>query len=181
MDKLKTFIDTNREAFEDELLPEGHFDRFEQKLPKPRKSKAVIYSLYTFAVAACISLLFLVRIPEGELLPEPTPIAEEPCTCEFAEEFEELRLYYNMQISEIISQMKTLCKQQSIPGAEGLLQETNVVLADSHAFEETILPTLPCSNDGLYTMNMHYNASLKSLNGMLAQMEELKTRNKKQH
>ena len=25
MDKLKNFIDTNREAFEDDLLPEGHF------------------------------------------------------------------------------------------------------------------------------------------------------------
>ena len=30
MDKLKNFIDTNREAFEDDLLPEGHFERFEQ-------------------------------------------------------------------------------------------------------------------------------------------------------
>ena len=28
MDKLKNFIDTNREAFEDDLLPEGHFERF---------------------------------------------------------------------------------------------------------------------------------------------------------
>ena len=38
MDKLKNFIDANRDAFkEDEMLPEGHFERFEQKLPKPRK------------------------------------------------------------------------------------------------------------------------------------------------
>lgn len=33
MDKLKNFIDTNKEAFEDDLLPEGHFERFEKKLP----------------------------------------------------------------------------------------------------------------------------------------------------
>ena len=39
MDKLKNFIDTNREAFEDDLLPEGHFERFEQKLAVPRKSR----------------------------------------------------------------------------------------------------------------------------------------------
>lgn len=39
MDKLKNFIDANRDAFEeDEMLPEGHFERFEQKLPKPRKT-----------------------------------------------------------------------------------------------------------------------------------------------
>lgn len=45
MDKLKNFIDTNREAFEDDLLPEGHFERFEQKLAVPRKSRATLYSL----------------------------------------------------------------------------------------------------------------------------------------
>lgn len=45
MDKLKNFIDTNREAFEDDLLPEGHFERFEQKLAVPRKSRAMLYSL----------------------------------------------------------------------------------------------------------------------------------------
>ena len=44
MDKLKNFIDTNREAFEDDLLPEGHFERFEQKLAVPRKSRATLYS-----------------------------------------------------------------------------------------------------------------------------------------
>ena len=52
MDKLKNFIDTNREAFEDDLLPEGHFERFEQKLAVPRKSRATLYSLCAFAAAA---------------------------------------------------------------------------------------------------------------------------------
>lgn len=53
MDKLKNFIDTNREAFEDDLLPEGHFERFEQKLAVPRKSRATLYSLCAFAAADC--------------------------------------------------------------------------------------------------------------------------------
>ena len=35
MDKLKNFIDANRDAFEeDEMLPEGHFERFEQKFSR---------------------------------------------------------------------------------------------------------------------------------------------------
>ena len=54
MDKLKNFIDTNREAFEDDLLPEGHFERFEQKLAVPRKSRATLYSLCAFSAAACL-------------------------------------------------------------------------------------------------------------------------------
>ena len=53
MDKLKNFIDANRDAFEeDEMLPEGHFERFEQKLPKPRKNRATLYNLSAFAIAA---------------------------------------------------------------------------------------------------------------------------------
>ena len=53
MDKLKNFIDANRDAFEeDEMLPEGHFERFEQKLPKPRKNRAALYNLSAFAIAA---------------------------------------------------------------------------------------------------------------------------------
>jgi len=69
MDKLKNFIDTNREAFEDDLLPEGHFERFEQKLAVPRKSRATLYSLCAFAAAACIALLFLFKLPGGTPLP----------------------------------------------------------------------------------------------------------------
>ena len=72
MDKLKNFIDANRDAFkEDEMLPEGHFERFEQKLPKPRKNRAALYSLSAFAIAASIALLLLFRLPEGTGLPEP--------------------------------------------------------------------------------------------------------------
>lgn len=66
MDKLKNFIGANRDAFEeDEILPEGHFERFEQKLPKPRKNRAALYSLSVFAIAASIALLLLFRLPGG--------------------------------------------------------------------------------------------------------------------
>ena len=72
MDKLKNFIDANRDAFEeDEMLPEGHFERFEQKLPKPRKNRAALYSLSAFVIAASIALLLLFRLPGGTGLPEP--------------------------------------------------------------------------------------------------------------
>lgn len=63
MDKLKNFIDANRDAFEeDEILPEGHFERFEQKLPKPRKNRAALYSLSVFAIAASIAFVALIPL-----------------------------------------------------------------------------------------------------------------------
>ncbi len=109
MDELKNFIDTNREAFEDDLLPEGHFERFEQKLAAPRKSQATLYSLCAFAAAACIALLFLFKLPGGTPLhTQPGQVATGQPICEVKEEIEELRLYYNMQMSDIISQMQAM-------------------------------------------------------------------------
>ena len=153
MDKLKNFIDANRDAFEeDEILPEGHFERFEQKLPKPRKNRAALYSL------------------SG--LPEPAQKTTAQ-TCETQEEIEELRLYYNMQMNDVLAQMKKLYKQDRTPGAEELLQESKRILTDNYMFEETILPTLPCSNDGLFAMTQHYSNSLEGLTLMLKQMEQV--------
>ena len=118
MDKLKNFIDANRDAFkEDEMLPEGHFERFEQKLPKPRKNRAALYSLSAFVIAASIALLLLFRLPEGTGLPEPAQKTTAQ-TCETQEEIEELRLYYNMQMNDVLAQMKKLYKQDRTPGAE---------------------------------------------------------------
>lgn len=173
MDKLKNFIDANRDAFEeDEMLPAGHFERFEQKLPRPRKNRAVLYSLCTFALAASIALLFLFRLPGGTDILEPLPKATAQ-TCETQEEIEELRLYYHMQMNDVLAQMKKLYKQDQTPGAEELLQESKRILTDNYMFEETILPTLPCSNDGLFAMTQHYSNSLEGLTLMLKQMKQV--------
>lgn len=113
MDKLKNFIDTNREAFEDDLLPEGHFDRFEKKLAPARKNRFKLYSLCAFAAAASIALLFLFRMPGGT----PAPIHQKAAiqkTCKAQEEINELRVYYNMQIDDILAQMETLYKKNKL-------------------------------------------------------------------
>lgn len=133
--------------------------------------------------AACIALLFLFKLPGGTPLPtQPRQVVTGQHACEVKEEIEELRLYYNMQMSDIISQMQAMYKLQQTPGAEELLKETKRVLTDNYMFEETVLPTLPCSNAGLYAMNLHYSTSLESLNIMLKQMESMEdfNRNSKQ-
>lgn len=175
MDKLKDFIEANREAFDDERLPEGHVERFEKKLDTRKRShRTKIYSLFTFVAAAGIALLFLLRLPGGTPMPAPQKgVSQQPHKCAMKEEIEELRLYYNMQMNNVISQMDELYKQEQIPGADELIEETKRVLTDNYMFEETVLPTLPCSNDGLSAMNQHYVSSLKSLNIMLQQMEKM--------
>jgi hypothetical protein len=117
-------------------------------------------------------LLLLFRLPGGTGLPEPAQKTTAQ-TCEAQEEIEELRLYYNMQMNDVLTQMKKLYKQDRTPGAEELLQESKRILTDNYMFEETILPTLPCSNDGLFAMTQHYSNSLEGLTLMLKQMEQV--------
>lgn len=214
MDKLKDFIDIHKEAFEEENLPAGHFERFEQKLAAsdltqaeenerpvelstdspgeattggaenepqplrrtlPRKNLR-LYSLWgSFAAVAVVALLFLLRIPGGTPLPSPAPSPETPTasTCQAREEIDELRLYYTMQINETMARIKTLYKHDKSPGAAELMAATQKVLTDNYMFEETVLPTLPCSNDALFAVTQHYTNSLESLSIMLKQMERV--------
>lgn len=172
MDKLKFFIETNREAFDDELLPEGHLERFEQKLSPAPKKHVRLYGLCLFAAVASIAFLLLLRLPGSTIIPTQEEVAAQ-LHSEEQNEVKELSFYYNMQMNEIITQMDSLYKKDQTPGAAELLQETKRVLSANHMFEKTVLPTLPCSNDGLYAMNQHYSNSLESLNIMLKQMENI--------
>lgn len=176
MEKLKNFIDTNREAFEDDLLPEGHFERFEKKLPPRRKNRFRLYSLCAFAAAASIALLFLLRMPGGTSVPSGQKATMQQ-TCKTKMEIDELRVYYNMQMNDILAQMESLYKAEQAPGAAGLLQESKKILKDNYMFEETILPTLPCSNEALFAMNQHYSTSIETLSFMLQQMERVTIKN----
>lgn len=176
MDKLKNFIDTHRDAFDDEMLPEGHFGRFSQKLPESRQSKRFkIYTLGACLAAACAALFFLLHAPESDPVSIPLDhslqASEKTQHCQQKTEIDELRLYYNMQMNDVMARMEILNREQRTPGAAGLLKETHKVLTDNYMFETTVLPTLPCSDIGLFAMTQHYSNSLQSLSFMLKQME----------
>lgn len=180
MDRLKDFIDNNREAFDDEWLPEGHFERFEQKLSAaaPSKKRKRLYGLWgAFAAAAIIALLVLLRLPGGSTLPDSAQRATAQA-CQPQDEIEELQIYYQMQINDLMAQMKHLHKQEQTNGTSELLKETQKILQDNYMFEETVLPTLPHSNEGLFAIAQHYNSSLECLHFMLQQMERITQENK---
>lgn len=167
MDKLKKYIDSHRDEFDDVNLPEGHFERFEQKLPLQKKARSHrMYFLYGVAAAACISLLLIFK-PSTDLYPDENNPTANIC------EIEELQLYYTMQINDVIAKMETLYEQSPTPGTSELMAATQEVLKDSNRFEERILPTLPCSEEGLFAMNQHYENSLSSLHNMLIIMENV--------
>ncbi|MDR0749322.1 MAG: hypothetical protein LBF62_07105 [Tannerellaceae bacterium] len=170
MDKLKHFIDAHRDAFEDDIPPEGHFGRFDKRLPIASRKQIRWINVWAVAAAAVVTLFVFIRIVK-EIKDVPMQQTK-MYTCETQMEIEELRAYYNMQLTEVSAQIRTLYKNEQIPGGLELLEETKKVLKNSHEFEDAVLPTLPCSDAALFAMNQHYSNSLESLQIMLNQMEK---------
>ncbi len=170
MDKLKDFIQDNIEAFDDDFLPEGHFERFEKKLPREQKRRFSLFRLSALAAAASLALFFLIGTPEGKQDDFLASLAQEK------EEMDGLQMYYRMQMDEILLQMEELGKRQAA-GSADLLQESRQIMQDCRTFEETVLPTLPCSGEGVLAMSQHYNASVEGLNIMLRRMKQVANEN----
>ncbi|MEG1543864.1 MAG: hypothetical protein RR382_04985, partial [Tannerellaceae bacterium] len=94
------------------------------------------------------------------------------------QEIDELRFYYNMQMTDVLAQMEALYKAEKNPGAAELLEESKRVLTANYQFEETVLPVMPSSEDALFAMNQQYSNSLECMNFMLDKMEAI-NKNKK--
>ncbi len=170
MDKLKDFIQDNIEAFDEDFLPEGHFERFEKKLPREQKRRFSLFRLSALAAAASLALFFLIGTPKGKQDDFLASLAQEK------EEMDGLQMYYRMQMDEILLQMEELGKRQAA-GSADLLQESRQIMQDCRTFEETVLPTLPCSGEGVLAMSQHYNASVEGLNIMLRRMKQVANEN----
>jgi len=63
MDKLEKFIMENRELFDDAEPPEGHFDRFEEKLDQQLAQPGIVFDKYfLLKIAAGLLILFTVSV-----------------------------------------------------------------------------------------------------------------------
>ena len=173
MDHLKQFITENREAFDEESLPDGHEMRFVQKINTNRSSKKRRLGMYTLLIAASVLLLMLIRFSFTVIPEEGSPAVSSSQVCAMRHEIDGLQLYYTMQVNDVVLQMAAFAKCD-LPGARDLLNEMDLVLYDNAQFEKQVLPALPCSNTAIYAMSQHYNASLEALQLMLAQLEQMK-------
>ncbi|MGM9798138.1 MAG: hypothetical protein ACI3ZY_11325 [Parabacteroides sp.] len=186
MDKLKDFIDSHQVTFDEGYpLPQGHEARFMRKLEEektivmPRKSARPksLYLLYAVAMAASVALLLLLRFSTPH-----TPEAIDPYLAEVQQiqtEMEELQIYYHMQMRTIREQMKQLAEAQPTPGVMAIWQESELILADNHSFEQNELPQLPTESETLCALTQHYGNSLETLQFMLAKMEQMSETNER--
>ena len=69
--------------------------------------------------------------------------------------------------------MEEISKRERTPGVCELLAASRRVVHDNQAFERKVLPTLPDSSEGIYTVTLHYTNSLNGLSFMLRKMEQI--------
>jgi hypothetical protein len=170
MDKLKDFIEQHREEFDNETLPEGHLERFERKLHKREGAirRFILPAAATIAAACFLAFFFLPGKEKGT-----DPAGASAFVCEAGDEMDALREYYNMRVYDVEEQIKSLHDSSPSPGSLELVEESGKVVQTVYEFEENILPTLPCTDNGLFAMTQQYANSLESLNFMLGQMEQI--------
>lgn len=173
MDRLKGFIEDNMEEFNAEvMLPAGHLERFERKL-NPHKKRGV-YRLIAVGLAVAASVAIILLSNRGETIISGTDDIDMVArTQEIDMEMKELRIYYNMRMSDIHVEMKRLYESNRSDGAKELLLEGRRILADNSDFENRVLPSLPCSDEAIFAMTQHYSNSMNGLNIMLDRMRVL--------
>jgi hypothetical protein len=158
MDRLKNFIDDNRERFDDIELPEGHRERFEQKLKAQNRKPIIRYALWSIIAAACVSLFLLIDVQPQS--------AEEYDLCDImSTEKQELILYYNMQMNNIISQLEA----HNNTASDERLAQAKTIQSECFHFEEEVVPDLPCTEKAIFAINQHY---IRSIEGMTTILEQ---------
>lgn len=169
MDKLKTFIDRHREAFEPESLPEGHEERFLERLAREERTttRRRWLSWATIPVAAAIALLLYWQLPFLRNMPSGEP----KYVCELHSEMAELRYYYQMKLDGILMQMEEKIAQSASPAAKELLQAGQEIQNTCRRFDAEVLPTLPCSDVGVSAIRQQYGNSLSTMQLLYNQMK----------
>lgn len=162
MDNLKNFIDTHREEFEEETLPQGHELRFEEKLKKGGRSKTRSLLLLCGAIVAAIFVMLVLIRPSIQLADPPADLIGSGL-CENNEEINEMKNYYQARMHTLLDEFNSAYGQTQMPALKELLAESERIVTDTELFEREVLPGLPCSDQSLYVLKTHYDSSLNSL------------------
>lgn len=177
MDRLKDFIEQHRDEFEQEPMPEGHWERFACKLDaqqafhkKENPHRRRLYLYLSAAAAACIALLLCLSPDIRQNEPaDPLALQAKAVHCEFGE----VQFYYRMQMEAIVSEMEEINNRENSEASLHLLSESRKILQNNDCFAEKIAPSLPVSTEGLNTANLYYQCNLNSLKQMLQSLKQL--------
>lgn len=170
MDRLKDYIQQNREAFDEIPLPEGHLERFAARLEKEETKKTVPLWHKLVPLAAAVALFFCLSIPFWM----HQPVSPDAYVCELHSEMGELHTYYRMQLEDHLMELETASKENPSEAVTHLLEAALQIEASCQQFDNQVLPTLPCSDEGIFAINQQYQNSLNSMQILCQQLNRVK-------
>lgn len=169
MDRLKDYIQQNREAFDEIPLPEGHLERFAARLEKEETQKTVPLWHKLVPLAAAVALFLCLSVPFW--IQRETP---DSYVCELHSEMGELHTYYRMQLEDHLMELEAASKENPSEAVTHLLEAALQIEASCQQFDNQVLPTLPCSDEGIFAINQQYRNSLNSMQILCQQCMNLK-------
>lgn len=170
MDRLKDYIQQHREAFDDVSLPEGYEERFAARLEREDTKKTVPLWRKVLPLAAAVALFFCLSVPFW-MQQRSKPDAY---VCELHSEMGELRTYYRMEIEDHLMELETASRENPSEAVRHLLEAGLQIEASCQQFDQQVLPTLPCSDEGIFVINQQYRNSLNSMQILCQQLNRVK-------
>lgn len=182
-DYIEELILKNLKELNDNEPPEGHFERFEEKLEKQHK-KSTFSMNVVWKVAAAVIFVFLAVnqgiiwfSPEKEQSMQATA-REQVSLASVSDEYEEVEFYYTNAINSGLNQWEKMA-------AEGLITEEEQQMMDTELAEfETVYQKLqndlaanPNDERVINAMLEYYQTKLSLINMIVDKLEEVKQKN----
>ena len=93
---------------------------------------------------------------------------------ELHSEMGELHTYYRMQLEDHLMELETASKENPSEAVTHLLEAALQIEASCQQFDNQVLPTLPCSDEGIFAINQQYQNSLNSMQILCQQLNRVK-------
>lgn len=174
MDKLEEYIMDNREEFDMAELPEGHFERFKQKLDaqSSKKRTPVMYIRYASAAAVIAVMLTLsvLYVNDNWISPRQDKL---PSLADVSPEFAEAEAYF---VSTINHQEQTIDEL----GQEGLEVEKQMFMKEVQDMDSVYtklqkeLKANPNDERVVNAMIKHYQMRIKVMTRIVNQLKQVK-------
>ncbi|MDR2027698.1 MAG: hypothetical protein LBQ01_09105 [Prevotellaceae bacterium] len=159
MSELKKYLKENRNIFDDQTPPDGHFERFESRLDRlaeKKKSRQTSKTRLVATVAIAASILFAVVAGIWSLKPaEKNPE-------QISSEFAETETFYRTQMNEQIAAIQCKLDKADEETRNQLEKDLQILTEDNNIFVEEI-KEYTNEEMAIYYLVKHYSANLQSL------------------
>ncbi len=175
-DKLEKLIRENRVSF-DEEAPEGHFERFQQRLEKANKLPAKKNRSWYWQAAAAVVIVLLAgnQLRMYFAQPEAAPAEEQVKLQDISTEYGEAELYYTSAIDQGMRHWEKLTEDGFIsPKEQSLMQEEIAEFNQTRERLQQDLATNPNDERVINAMLELYQTRLSIIHLIIDKLEDIK-------